>query len=111
MPFSFYEQNLSSDGSATVDLTVKGLKTGWVYELNSLVGWVDGSTLTQCSLGYVANGRFNIIRKRGTDNPFETVDWQGKINLKEGDKIRIRYHNTASGDKLYLWANGKMWRK
>ena len=46
------------------------------------------------------------MKKDSTDNPFQTVGYYHEMVLKEGEQVQIRYHNTASGDKLYLWANG-----
>lgn len=105
-PISFYKQNLSSVGSVDVDLKTVRMKPDYTYHFLNVVGFVSGTSLTQASIGFISEGRFNIMRKRSTDDPFETVEYVGEMVLKEGEQIQIRFHNTAEGDKLYLWANG-----
>lgn len=82
------------------------MKPGWTYHVLNVTGFVDGSDLTQCSIGYISEGRFNVMRKKSADDPFETVEYVGEMVIKEGEQVQICFHNTASADKLYLWANG-----
>jgi len=77
-----------------------------VYTITNLVAWVDGSSITQASLGYVSAERFWIMRKRSAQDPFETVEYQGELILKEGDRVQVTFFNTTAGDKLYVYTNG-----
>jgi len=105
-PFEYYPAPITSAGATYDDLDTGSLESGYVYHLHNLVGYNAGTSLTQCSLGYVSGTTFMIMRKRSADNPFETVEYVGDIVLKPTDKIRIRFHNAASGDVLSLFANG-----
>jgi len=105
-PFEYYPTPVTSDGADYDDLDTELLESGYVYHLHNLVGYNAGSSITQCSLGYVSGANFMIMRKRSADNPFETVEYVGDIVLKPTDKIRIRFHDAEDGDKLYLFANG-----
>jgi hypothetical protein len=86
------------------------LKLGWVYTITNMCAWESGAALTQAALGYESGGRFWIMRKHGTDNPFETVDLHNEITLKEGDRIRVDFFGTTAADKLYVYINGYMQR-
>ncbi len=90
----------------TVTLQSTKLQPGWVYVITNICAYVDGVSLTQAALGYVSAGRFWIMKKHSTDDPFETVDLHSEITLKEGDRIRVDFFNTTTGDKLYVFING-----
>lgn len=105
-PFECYPTPKTSAGADYDDVDTELLESGYVYHLHNLVGYNAGTSITQCSLGYVSGDTFMIMRKRSADNPFETVEYVGDIVLKPTDKIRIRFHNAANEDKLYLFANG-----
>jgi len=105
-PFEFYPLPLTSAGEDYNDVDTEALEPGYIYHLHNLVGYCEGTAITQCSLGYVSGATFMVMRKRSADNPFETVEYVGDIVLKGTDKIRIRFHNAEDGDKLYLFANG-----
>lgn len=90
----------------TVTLKSKIMKSGWVYTITNICAYVEGTSLTQAALGYESGGRFWIMKKRGTDDPFETVDLHSEVVIKEGDRIQVTFYNTTAGDKLYVYANG-----
>ena len=82
------------------------LPLGWIYFVKNIVGYEEGTEITQLSIGYVSGDTFMIMKKSSAQNPFETVGYHGEIVLKETDRIRVRFHNTTSGDKLYMYVNG-----
>ena len=90
------------------DITLQSskLKPGWVYTITNLVAWVDGTSIAQVALGYVSAERFWIMKKRSAQNPFESVEYNGELVLKEGDRIQVTFFNTKATEKLYVYTNG-----
>lgn len=105
-PFDVYKKVDSAAGGTTQDLDSEILQPGWIYFLHNLVGLESGSGVTQCSLGYVSGATFMVMKKDSTDNPYQTVEFHGEIELKEGDIIRARFHGATATDRLEMFANG-----
>lgn len=82
------------------------LKSGWIYTVTNIVAYSLGGDVTQAALGYVSAERFWIMKKRSAQDPYETVEYNGELCLKEGDRIRVDFENTTAGDALYVFING-----
>ncbi len=88
---------LSAAGGTTEDLTDEALKPGWVYHLQHMTAYDQGGNVTQAALGFIEGVTFCVVKKRSSQDPFETVEWDGDITLKETDKIMVRFFNTTAG--------------
>jgi hypothetical protein len=82
------------------------MKIGWIYTVTNIVAYAIGTDVTQAAIGYVSGERFWIMKKRSAQNPYETVEYQGELCLKEGDVIRVDFENTTAGNALYVFING-----
>jgi len=89
-----------------VTLQTDLLKPGWLYTVTNIVAYNKGSGVTQAALGYESAGCFWIMKKRSAQDPYETVEYNGELTLKESDRIRVDFVNTTAGDPLYVFING-----
>jgi len=106
MPFELYEVELEgADGAVDTLQTVAG-PPHFIYKVTNISAW-DKTTQVSAhiAIGYVSGGVFRIL-KAAKPAAALTVDWQGEIYLKEGDRIRAVFTNTTSGDDIYLVVNG-----
>jgi len=83
-------------------LETERLPLGWIYFVKNIVGYEEGTEITQLSIGYVSGDTFMIMKKSSAQNPFETVGYHGEIVLKETDRIRVRFHNNIWGQTIHV---------
>jgi hypothetical protein len=105
-PLDYYLQNLSATGTTEEFLTSEPLKTGYIYVINFMGAYEEGTQVSNnISLGYIAGGFFHILEK---SKPGEDLmaSFTGQIILKEGDRLKCSFKNTTATDKLYFFANG-----
>ena len=106
MPFELYEVELEGADGVPDTLQTIVAPPNYIYRVTNITAW-DKTTQVSAhiAIGYVSGGVFRVL-KAAKPAAALTVDWQGEIYLKEGDRIRAVFTNTTSGDDLYLVANG-----
>lgn len=97
---------MSAAGNTSDFLETDILEGDYLWEIHSIVALNAGSSITQAAVGYVSTGVFHILKKDSADNPFQSVGFYGKADLRAGMKIRAQFYNTTAGEGLYLFVNG-----
>jgi hypothetical protein len=65
-----------------------------------------GTSGIRAALGYLQGETFMMLHKHCYDSPNDTINWDGHVMLKEGDRLVGRFYNHQQGERLDVWAMG-----
>lgn len=106
MPFELYVVDLDGADGVVDTLDTEIFGPNFIYKITNITAW-DKTTQVSAHLavGYVSGELFRPL-KAAKPAAALTVDWQGEVYLKEGDRVRAVFTNTTNGDDIYLVVNG-----
>lgn len=90
----------------TNDLVFGQIDPGRIMVITHLSGYNDTNACTRIRVGYFNNLRFCWVRTVPAPLVTETVEFNGRIYLREGMYPAVRFEGCTAGDDLYAILNG-----
>jgi len=95
-----------SAATGTNDLKFEQVKAGRKFVMTHLSGYDDTSSPTKLRVGYWNDHRLNWLKTIPAPLISETVEYNGRVYLREGMYPIVRFEGATSGDDLYATLNG-----
>lgn len=92
--------------TGTNDLKFEQVKAGRLLVLGHLSGYDDTSSPTRVRVGYWNGHGLNWLRTVPAPLISETVEFNGRVLLREGMYPIVRFEGATSGDDIYATLNG-----
>lgn len=88
------------------DLAFTRVKAGKILVLTLLSGYNDTSMPSAIRVGYWNGHRHNWLKTVTYPMASETVEFNGRVYLRQGMYAVVRFEGCSSGDDLYSTLNG-----
>lgn len=95
-----YTYTMPGDGNYSHDTGTVPAGEFWV--VTNIYGSNDTTVATRVVASVVSGGTTHTLKQVASPVVREGISWQGKVVLKEDDKIRVRWIGNANGDGVSL---------
>jgi len=85
------EQSIASTAAGTNVLLFSQVPEGEVWVVTNISGVSSDTNVTLCQLETTVDGIPIVLRRAVYTVVYQTVDWQGMLVMKEGDRVRVSF--------------------
>lgn len=97
--------------TGSLDNTAETLKSdrfdaGYIYVIQSVLAWCDGSGTPQIFIGITNSGNRYPFKIATIANAEDSVEYVGQLIVHETHQIYVTFEGATTGDTAYLNING-----
>ena len=104
--FNLHVQKIGGLDTSQQDIETEPFEPGYIYIVQSIFAWCEGTGTPQIFVGIVDGTTFFIYNNGTVANAEDGVSYVGQLMCKETDKIRARFEGATATDTAHLYVNG-----